>query len=102
MTPTSELFDDGRKAARTLHDKVDGGPGWYAGVTKNPYRRLSAHRVDPDGDGYAYAECADSDVARDAERILHSRGYESETGIVDDSAGWVYFYEITEETREVL
>lgn len=105
--------NDAQKAAERVHAACGGGStgsGRWAGVTHDaprrftsePPRRLLEHSVDPRG-VYAFVECANEDVSRQAKSILMSMGYEGKTGESTPPRGgavFVYAYVITSDTRQ--
>ncbi|GAA4279404.1 hypothetical protein [Aquimarina mytili] len=66
---------------------------YYVGVTKDPLKRLFIEHNVPQEDGcWTYEKAIDSDNAREAEKILLSKGMKGGDGGGDTTSMFVYCY----------
>lgn len=102
----ARTYQSGEEASQTLHKRCGGGPYWFAGISRDPIKRLSvAHYVNMDEGHYGWVECASELVARAALFLLHNLyGYSGTTGggSISGSVVFLYAYKITEDTDESL
>lgn len=95
------IYGNAISAAQAVHQHLRGGPGFYAGITNDPGRRLfDEHGLCRGRDNYIAVKCQDDGVARTAEQILLLRGYRGGGGGGDESSTWIYAYQITSCTCE--
>lgn len=94
----------GEEASQTLHTRCGGGAGWFAGISRDPVKRLSvAHLVDLDKGRFGWVECSSELNARAALFLLHNLyGYEGTIrgSSIAGSVVFLYAYRMTEDTDE--
>lgn len=73
---------------------------WYAGIATDPKARLfSDHNVTEHGWGWIWSAAINVEHARNAEKILHAKGFDGDSGGGDNPI-YVYAYKKTSTTRE--
>jgi hypothetical protein len=107
MPDEEELTKPQKLEAIDAADEIDGAmtpykanpDGRYAGISNDADRRLGEHKVD---EHYTWRECSCEGVAREAEKILHTRGYEGDVGGGKGTGDcvFVYAYVIRPTTKE--
>jgi hypothetical protein len=101
MPTMANPYSTATAAANYLHEVGRHVAKWYAGITDSPSARLhDEHLVDEHRDEWAYCECIDDDVARDAPRMLLSWGYQGGPGGGSEASVFVYVYKVSASTCE--